>query len=280
MIEIHEQLVELSIFCGKDKMSTTTNISEGKTQITENPIVSREEWLRARKELLKKEKEFLRISDLLTAESRRLPWVKVDKQYIFYGPDGKETLADLFAGRSQLVVFHFMLGPGWGEGCVGCSFGADHIDGIVVHLEHHDVKFLAVSRAPLPEIEAFKKRMGWHFKWVSSYENDFNYDYHVSFTKDELGKGKAFFNYDIREVQSEEMNGTSMFFKNETGDVYHTYSVYARGSEMLGGAYGYLDRLPKGRNETGPNHNLTDWVRHHDKYDADGHVEPTGRNRK
>jgi predicted dithiol-disulfide oxidoreductase (DUF899 family) len=248
-------------------MSTQTDISEGNPQILENPIVSREEWLKSRKELLKKEKEFLRISDQLTAETRRLPWVKVDKQYIFDGPDGKASLAELFEGRSQLVVFHFMLGPGWGEGCVGCSFGADHIDGIVVHLEHHDVKFLAVSRAPLPEIEAFKKRMGWHFKWVSSYGNDFNYDYHVSFTKDEMAKGKAFFNYDIRDVQSDEMNGTSMFYKNEAGEIFHTYSVYARGSEMLGGVYGYLDRLPKGRNETGPNYNLTDWVRHHDRYE-------------
>jgi Uncharacterized protein conserved in bacteria len=250
-------------------MSTTTNISESKSPILENPIVSREEWLRARKELLKKEKEFLRQGDQLTAECRRLPWVKVDKQYVFDGPDGKETLTDLFKGQSQLVVFHFMLAPGWGEGCIGCSFGADHFDGIVVHLEHHDVKFVAVSRAPLPEIQAFKKRMGWHFDWVSSYGNSFNFDYHVSFTKEELARGKAYFNYDIRNVHSEEMNGTSMFYKDESGAVYHTYSVYARGSEMMGGAYGYLDHLPKGRNETGPNYNLMDWVRHHDRYDVE-----------
>jgi predicted dithiol-disulfide oxidoreductase (DUF899 family) len=251
----------------KHKMSTQTDVSDGKAQTLANPVVSREEWLKARKALLTKEKEFLKQQDRLTAECRELPWVKVDKQYIFDSPEGKQTLADLFKGRSQLIVFHFMLGPGWGEGCIGCSFGADHIDGIVVHLEHHDVKFVAVSRASLAEIEAFKKRMGWHFDWVSSFGNDFNFDYHVSFTRDQMAEGKGYFNYDMRDISSDEMNGTSMFYKSDTGEVYHTYSVYARGSEMLGGAYGYLDHLPKGRNENGPTYSLADWVRHHDKYD-------------
>jgi predicted dithiol-disulfide oxidoreductase (DUF899 family) len=229
-------------------------------------VVSRAEWIEARRRLLEKEKQFTRWRDQLTAECRALPWVKVEKAYTFESPNGKETLTDLFAGRSQLIVFHFMFGPGWKEGCVGCSFGADHFDGIVVHLENHDVSFVAVSRASLPEIEAFKKRMGWRFKWVSSQESDFNYDYHVSFTPEEVARGKAYFNYELRDIFMEEHNGTSMFYRDESGIVFHTYSVYARGSEMVGGVYGYLDHLPEGRNETGPNHNLTDWVRHHDKY--------------
>ena len=256
-------------------MNTTT--SEGRKSISDHPVVSREEWVKARKELLKKEKEFTRLRDQLNAESRELPWVRVEKTYVFDGPNGKETLSDLFAGRSQLIINHFMLGPGWKEGCVGCSFGADHNDGIIVHLEHHDVTFVAISRAPRPEIEAFKKRMGWRFKWVSSFGSDFNYDYHVSFTPDEIRKGQVYYNYDIREFQVEELAGTSMFYKDEKGDIFHTYSAFARGSEMLGGVYGYLDHLPKGRNETGLNHNLSDWVRHHDRYGDAGLVEPTGR---
>jgi predicted dithiol-disulfide oxidoreductase (DUF899 family) len=256
-------------------MNTTT--FEGGKSISDHPIVSREEWVKARKELLEKEKEFTRLRDQLNAESRELPWVRVEKTYVFDGPNGKETLSDLFAGRSQLIVNHFMLAPGWKEGCVGCSFGADHNDGIIVHLEHHDATFVAVSRAARPEIEAFKKRMGWRFKWVSSFGSDFNYDYHVSFTPDEIRKGKVYYNYDVREFQVEELAGTSMFYKDANGDIFHTYSVFARGSEMLGGAYGYLDHLPKGRNETGPNHDLSDWVRHHDKYGDAGLVETTER---
>jgi predicted dithiol-disulfide oxidoreductase (DUF899 family) len=256
-------------------MNATT--SEGRKNISDHPIVSREEWVKARKGLLEKEKEFTRLRDQLNAESRELPWVRVEKTYVFDGPNGKETLSDLFAGRSQLIVNHFMLGPGWNEGCVGCSFGADHNDGIIVHLEHHDVTFVAISRAPRPEIEAFKKRMGWRFKWLSSFGSDFNYDYHVSFTPDEIRKGQVYYNYDMREFQVEELAGTSMFYKDENGDIFHTYSAFARGSEMLGGVYGYLDHLPKGRNETGPNHDLSDWVRHHDRYGDAGLVEPTGR---
>jgi predicted dithiol-disulfide oxidoreductase (DUF899 family) len=241
--------------------------------MTHNQIVSREEWLTARKAHLAKEKELTRLRDQLSAERRQLPWVKVDKPYLFDGPGGKETLADLFAGRSQLIVKHFMLGPGWESGCVGCSFEVDHVDGALVHLEHHDVTYVVVSRAPLGEIEQFKKRMGWRFKWVSSFANDFNYDYHVSFTADETAKGEAFYNYEIRKIGIDELSGRSVFFKDANGDIFHTYSAYARGGDMFLGTYNLLDITPKGRNETGPNHNLTDWVRHHDRYD-DGAVDP------
>ncbi len=231
-------------------------------------IVSRDEWLVARKALLAKEKALTRARDALNAERRELPWVKVEKVYIFHGPDGKETLADLFDGRSQLIISHFMFGPDWEEGCVGCSFRSDHVDGALVHLEHHDVSLVTVSRAPLSKIEAYKKRMGWRFKWVSSYRNDFNYDYHVSFTKDEIAKGKVYYNYKTQNFQSDELSGISVFYKNANGDIFHTYSTYARGDEQLDGAYNYLDLTPKGRNETGPNHNLADWVRRNDEYDA------------
>ena len=232
-----------------------------------NPIVSRDEWLIARKRHLAREKELTRLRDQVNAERRELPWVKVEKRYVFDTPDGKKTLAELFDGRSQLVVDHFMLGPGWKEGCVGCSFGADHIGGALVHLEHHDVTVVAVSRAPLAEIEAYKKRMGWRFKWVSSYGSDFNYDFHVSFTKDETAKGEVYYNYETRKLQSEEMSGISVFYKDVTGGIFHTYSSYARGGEELLGTYMVLDRTPKGRNETGPHHNLMDWVRRHDEYE-------------
>jgi predicted dithiol-disulfide oxidoreductase (DUF899 family) len=229
-------------------------------------VVSSEEWLAARKADLAREKEFTRQRDELSRQRRELPWVKIEKNYVFDGPDGKETLADLFEGRSQLIVYHFMFGPGWEEGCPYCSFLADHFDGPLVHLAHHDVSLVVVSRAPLPQIEAFKKRMGWRFKWVSSSGSDFNYDFHVSFTKGDRAKGKVYYNYEMQEFGSEELPGTSVFYKDGTGDVFHTYSAYARGGDILIGAYNYLDLTPKGRNETGPNHDLTDWVRHHDRY--------------
>jgi predicted dithiol-disulfide oxidoreductase (DUF899 family) len=241
-----------------------------------NRIVSRDEWLAARKAHLAREKELTRQRDQLSAERREQPWVKVEKNYVFDVPEGKETLSDLFDGRSQLIIKHFMLGPGWKEGCVGCSFHADHIDGTLMHLGHHDVTLLAVSRAPLAEIEAFKNRMGWRFKWVSSYDSDFNYDFHVSFTPEEIAQGRTYYNYELRALKSEEMSGISVFYKDAAGDIFHTYSSYARGSDILLGTYNYLDLTPKGRNETG-NHNLTDWVRHHDRYDDGGFVDPTGR---
>ncbi len=248
-----------------------------KNHLPEHEIVSREEWVAIRKDLLNKEKEFTSLRDELSAERRRLPWVKVEKNYIFEGPDGKQTLADLFEGRSQLFVKHFMFAPGWKEGCGGCSFEVDHIEAALIHLEHHDVTFVAVSRAPLAEIEAFRKRMGWHFKWVSSYDSDFYYDYHVSFTKEEIAKGKVYYNYAMTEAVIEELSGISVFYKDESGDIFHTYSSYARGAEELLGTYMVLDLTPKGRNETAPNYNLTDWVRHHDRYEDEGFVDATGR---
>jgi predicted dithiol-disulfide oxidoreductase (DUF899 family) len=232
-------------------------------------IVSRTEWLAARKELLVKEKELTLLRDQLSTERRNLPWVKVEKNYVFDTPQGRQTLSDLFDGRSQLIVDHFMFGPGWKEGCVGCSFTADHVEGALVHLEHHDVTLVVVSRAPLPEIEAFKRRMGWRFKWVSSYGSEFNYDYHVSFMQDDIATGKAYYNYKVLDFEIDELAGHSVFYLDEAGDVFHSYSTYARGDEHLIGAYNYLDLTPNGRNETGPNFDLTDWVRHHDKYDDD-----------
>ena len=237
-------------------------------------IVSRDEWIAARRELLAKEKELLRATDALRRQTRDLPWVKVDKRYEFEGADGKETLADLFGGRSQLIVKHFMLAPGWKEGCLGCSFGADQVDGSVVHLVNHDVMFVAISRAPYPEIADYHKRMGWKFKWVSSYGSDFNYDYNVSFTEADKARGKAFYNFETRDFMDDEMPGMSVFYKDEAGDIFHTYSVFGRGSEQVGGVYGVLDVTPKGRNEP-PGGNLTGWVRRHDQYgdaaDPSGH---------
>jgi predicted dithiol-disulfide oxidoreductase (DUF899 family) len=243
----------------------------------QHPIVSRDEWLAARKELLAREKELTRLRDRLAGERRALPWVKIEKPYVFDGPDGKETLADLFGRRSQLIIKHFMLGPGWTEGCVGCSFELDHVDGILVHLEHRDVSYVAVSRAPLPEIEAFKKRMGWHIKWVSSSDSDFNFDFHVSFRPDEIAKGEGYYNYEIRKIGIDELSGRSVFYKDGNGDVFHTYSSYGRGGEDLLGTYRLLDLVPKGRDETGPNRNLSDWARHHDRYGDRGFVAGTGR---
>jgi predicted dithiol-disulfide oxidoreductase (DUF899 family) len=230
-------------------------------------IVSREEWLAARRQLLNREKEITREIDRLSAERRDLPWVRMEKEYVFDTPTGKRSLSDLFDGRSQLFIYHFMFNPEWNEGCVGCSFFADHVDGPNLHLAHHDVTFVAISRAPLSKIDAYKKRMGWRFPWVSSEATDFNYDFHVSFTKEEVAKGKAFYNFEMSDISMEDLHGTSVFFKDETGAIYHTYSSYGRGDERGLGAYMFLDLTPKGRNETGPNNNLTDWVRRHDKYE-------------
>lgn len=232
-----------------------------------NRVVSRDEWLAARKQLLAKEKELTRLRDELSVERRALPWVKVEKAYLFDTPEGKKTLADLFEGRSQLIVQHFMFAPDWGEGCVGCSFGADHVDAAYMHLKHHDVTYVAVARAPLAKLDAYWKRMGWRFSFASSYGSDFNYDFHVSFTKDDLAKGKIYYNYEPTDPFMEDLPGASVFYKDENGEVYHTYSSYARGGEEVLGAYMLLDITPKGRNETGPNRNLTDWVRRHDEYE-------------
>lgn len=242
-----------------------------------HPVVSQQEWLEARKALLAREKELTRELDALRSQRRELPWARVEKNYVFDAPEGKVTLTDLFDGRSQLIVQHFMFGPGWKEGCVGCSFKSDHIDGALAHLEHHDVSFVSVSRAPLDEIEAFKKRMGWKFKWVSSFGSDFNYDFHVSYTPEQIASGQAYYNYAQTPAFSEELSGDSVFYRDANGDIFHTYSTYGRGDEMFVSTYMYLDIAPKGRNENGPRYNLTDWVRHHDRYDAGGTVNEQGR---
>lgn len=248
------------------------------TNLIEHPkAVSRAEWLAARKELLVKEKQLTRQRDEIDRQRRALPWVKVEKSYTFDGPDGQRTLADLFDGRSQLIVSHFMFGPGWKEGCVGCSFRSDHVDGALAHLEHHDVSFVTISRASLAEIEAFKRRMGWRFRWLSSYGSDFNYDYRVSFTKEEVATGRIDYNYGSSGFLSEEMSGLSVFYKEDTGGIFHTYSTFGRGDEMVDTTYMYLDLTPKGRNETGPHFNLGDWVRHHDRYGVAGVVDAGGR---
>jgi len=233
--------------------------------VTAHPIVSPDEWLAARKALLSKEKEFSRQRDALSAARRELPWVKVEKAYVFEGPNGRDTLEDLFDGRSQLIVYHFMFGAGWEEGCPSCSFLADHFDGSVVHLAHRDTSFVVVSRAPLSEIKAFQKRMGWRFKWVSSHGNDFNRDYHVSFTEDERANGTAYYNYKKDTFPSEEAPGVSVFARNAGGDICHSYSSYARGLDMLLGTYNFLDMVPKGRDEAGLPFTMA-WLRHHDSY--------------
>lgn len=234
------------------------------TDNIQNPkVVSQEEWLAARKQHLQKEKEFTHLRDQLSAERRALPWVKVDKNYIFESPDGKHSLADLFEGRSQLIIYHFMYGPGWDKGCSGCSFLADHIDSVNLHLAHHDVTLMAVSRAPWEEFQAFKKRMGWQFKWVSSSGNDFNYDYHVSPSEGELAAGKMFYNYEYQDGEGGESPGISVFYKDAKGDIFHTYSAYARGGDILINTYNYLDLTPKGRNED----TIMDWMRLHDEYE-------------
>ena len=233
---------------------------------TNHKTGTREEWLAARLELLKAEKELTRESDKVALQRQALPWVRIDKNYRFETDEGSASLADLFQGRSQLLVYHFMFGPDWEQGCPSCSFLADHIDGSAVHLAQRDVTPLAVSRARVPQIEAFKQRMGWRFKWVSSYGNDFNYDYQVSFTKEQIASGAKYYNYDITSYPSEEAHGTSVFYKDAAGDVFHTYSAYARGCDILLGAYNWLDLAPKGRDEDGLGFTMA-WVRHHDRYD-------------
>jgi predicted dithiol-disulfide oxidoreductase (DUF899 family) len=229
-----------------------------------NQVVSHEEWLKARLELLTAEKEFTRQRDALTRRRMAMPWERVEKPYQFEGPNGALSLADLFDGRSQLIVYHFMFAPDWEEACKSCSFWADNFDGIPIHLNHRDVTFTAVSRAPLANIEAYKKRMGWSFPWVSSYGSDFNYDFHVSFTEEQLAAGKVDYNYGLVEGY-EELPGLSVFYKNERGEVFHTYSCYARGIDMVNGAYQFLDLVPKGRDEDGFNFSM-EWVRRHDQY--------------
>ena len=231
----------------------------------QHPVVSKEEWLAARKALLAKEREFTHERDRLSAQRRELPWVKVEERYVFEGRDGKVALPELFAGSSQLIVYHFMFGPDWQEGCPSCSFWADNYNGIAIHLKHRDAQLVAVSRAPMAKLEAYRKRMGWSFTWVSSLGSSFNGDYHVSFAPEELKD--AYYNYDRRGFGVTEAPGLSVFAKDATGDVFHTYSCYARGLDAMNSAYQLLDLVPKGRDEAGLSHPMA-WVRRHDRYDT------------
>ena len=234
--------------------------------IENHAVVSREEWIASRKQHLAKEKAFTRLRDELSAERRALPWVKVDKDYLFHTPDGTRTLAQLFDGCSQLLIYHFMLGPDWAEGCKGCSFWADNFNGVDVHLRHRDVTLIAVSSAPLERIEAFKRRMGWSFNWVSSDGSDFNHDYHVSFRPDDVKRGEIEYNYTMVRLSDTERAGISVFYRDAAGTVFHTYSCYSRGIDMMNGAYHYLDLVPKGRDEDGLRFHH-DWLRLHDRYE-------------
>lgn len=256
-------------------MSTTAATQQHK-------VVSQKEWLAAREALLEKEKAFARERDALAAERRALPWVKVEKNYVFDTPNGKKTLSELFDGRSQLLVYHLMFAPAWEAACLGCSYVADHFDGALQHLANRDVTLVAVSRAPLAKLLAFKQRMGWRFKWYSSFGTDFNRDFHVTFTKDEMAASQMYYNYKVQSFPMEEGQGLSAFCrvagsvladpaaeKDATGNIFHTYSTYARGVEPFINAYSLLDVAPKGRDEQDQNPIPMAWVRHHDKYDSD-----------
>jgi predicted dithiol-disulfide oxidoreductase (DUF899 family) len=261
-------------------MSTQTITPQETDDLTEHEIVSPEEWLVARRDLLKREKELTRLRDRLAAQRRALPWVKIDKEYIFDAPEGEVTLAELFDGRSQLFIKHFMMGPGQVTQCVGCSLEVDHIDGTLPHLENHDVSYVAVARAPIDEIEALRKRMGWRFRWVSSYHSEFNYDFNVSFAREQVAKGTAIYNYGAAPEWAaalEDLSGDTVFYKDEAGQIFHTYSTFGRGGEEFLGIYRILDATPKGRNENGPYNSLADWARPRNMYGKGGEVEPTGR---
>jgi predicted dithiol-disulfide oxidoreductase (DUF899 family) len=231
----------------------------------QNQVVSPEEWLKARLELLAAEKEFTRQRDALTRRRMAMPWERVEKSYRFEGPNGAVSLADLFDGRSQLIVYHFMFAPDWEEGCKSCSFWADNFNGIPSHLNHRDLTLTAVSRAPLAKINGYKRRMGWSFPWVSSHGSDFNFDYHVSFTPEQIAEGKAYYNYGIRPITASDEQGISVFYKNERDEVFHTYSCHGRGIDMVNGAYHFLDLAPKGRDEDDLEFSM-EWVRRHDQY--------------
>ena len=232
--------------------------------IENRKVVLQKEWLVKRKKLLVKEKKLSKLRDELNLERRRLPWVKIEKEYVFNGPTGKMTLGDLFYGKSQLLVYHFMFGPGWGQGCAHCSFWADHFDSVNFHIGQRDTAFAVVSRAPLAEIKPFKKRMGWKFKWFSSFNTDFNFDLNVSFTPEQRKSGKAIYNYAPLKMDMDEREGVSAFYRDNNGDIYHTYSSHERGIDLMNTTYNFLDLTTKGRDED-PNA-PQDWVRYHDKY--------------
>ena len=229
-------------------------------------IVSRDEWFEARKILLQEEKDFTRLRDQLSRKRRQLPWLKVDAEYIFEDLNGKLSLGDLFEDKSQLIIYHFMYGPDWDEGCPSCSFWADNFNGIDIHLRHRDANMVVVSRASLAQLQAYRKRMGWDFKWVSSLGNNFNYDYHVSFSAAEMEKAEIFYNFKLGNFPADEAPGISVFYRSPEGQVFHTYSCYARGLDMLNGAYHYLDLLPKGRDEDDLDFTMA-WLRRRDEYE-------------
>jgi predicted dithiol-disulfide oxidoreductase (DUF899 family) len=243
--------------------------------VERHPVVSQEQWLKQRLMLMEKEKQYMRAGDELAAEVQALPWVKVEKSYTFTSREGDLTLADLFKQRSQLLIKHFMMEPGQEWQCQGCSLESDHVDGLLPHLEHHDLSYVAVSRAPIEQIEEVRKRMGWKFRWVSSYKSDFNYDFHVSFRPEEVKAGKTTYNFREKKIGPETytLSGHSVFYKNAKGEIFHTYGTFGRGSEQFMTIYSYFDVLPKGREEYGPAHALPDWAKVHDQYESDGKDE-------
>ena len=246
----------------------------------QHQVVSREEWNKTRLELLRQEKALTHHRDLVSAERLRLPWVRMEKTYVFSGPKGKLTLSDLFQGRSQLYIKHFMMAPGAQHQCVGCSLEVDHVTDLLPHLENHDVSYAVVARAPIDEIEVGRQGMGWKFFWVSSFDSDFNYDFNVSFRPGDVAAGRAQYNFGPAPewaAKIQDLSGRSVFYKNEAGEIFHTYSGYGRGGEEALGIYGILDAMPKGRNETGPAHSLGDWARPRNTYGQGGMVEPNGR---
>jgi predicted dithiol-disulfide oxidoreductase (DUF899 family) len=243
--------------------------------MTDHAIVSHDDWVAARKEFLAREKEFTRLRDELSRQRRDLPWERVEKNYVFEGRAGTMRFADLFAGRSQLLVYHLMFDPSWQAACKSCSFWADNFNGVATHLNHRDVTIAAISRAPFRQIEAFRTRMGWSFPWVSSSDSDFNYDYQASFTPEERASGAVYYNYTKRAPFSSEGPGISVFARDESGAIFHTYSCYARGLDMLNGAYHYLDLVPKGRDEAGLPYPMA-WVRHRDAYGSADRDERAG----
>ncbi|HEY9028642.1 MAG TPA: DUF899 domain-containing protein [Burkholderiaceae bacterium] len=244
----------------------TATASSATTSAAGHAVVSLDDWIARRRELLAREKELTRLGDQVARERRALPWVRIDKDYVFDTPDGPRSLADLFEGRRQLMVQHFMLGPGWEQGCKSCSYMADHLLGAEIHLQHRDVTVLLVSRAPLPEIERFRRRMGWPFKWASASGNDFNLDFHVSFPVGTRVGREVFYNWHMTAFPKEEAPGISFFFKDDAGDVFHTYSTFGRGVEVMMGTYHLLDLAPKGRDEERDEYGMA-WLRHHDRYE-------------
>ena len=255
-------------------MSTANSgTANSEVNTTNHAVVSQDRWVTERKTLLAHEKELTRLRDQIARERRALPWVRIEKNYAFDGLEGRRTLSGLFDGRRQLLVQHFMFGPGWSQGCPSCSFMADHTDGMNVHLAHRGVTLVAISRAPLADIERFRQRMGWKFNWLSSNGSDFNCDFGVSFTPEEINEGEVYYNYAKRAFPSSEAPGISVFYKDDAGDVFHTYSTYGRGVEAMMGTYDLLDLVPKGRDEHNPAHAM-DWVRHHDRYDPAPLAQP------